>query len=157
MTARTGNVNQAAHSGRRRTAVAERPGRARRGVAFAMVMIAVLIVGLFSVGLVRRVVSHRRQAVRLQRSVQTFWLLQSGISRARGRLAADPQYRGERWQLPAEALGGLSEAEVIVRVKPASVAGGGGWQIDVTARYPVELPRRIEKRQTVHVAAKNEP
>ena len=56
----------------------------------------------------------RTEALRLQ----CCWLAESALDRAARRLALDPKYPGETWNLPAAALGGSDPAVVSIQVEP---------------------------------------
>lgn len=124
--------------------------RSRRGTALVAALIALTIVGILGGVLVRRGLDSNRRAALSAREAQTEALWQSGLDRARARLAADPQYNGETWAIPAAALGGRSSGKITIRV--AAVADGPA-HATIQAEFPVEsdTPSRTHREVTIEV------
>ncbi len=90
-----------------------------------------------------------------ERRLQAEWLVESGLERARARLAADSSYAGETWTLGASDLG-LPESPAIVTGAGNGDRGGGvvtitvdrsgqdrGGECRVQADYPRDGPHPI--------------
>jgi type II secretory pathway component PulK len=111
-------------------------GRNRtRGITLVLALVCLLVAATIGATIVRTLVSEHRQVTRRQRQLQTLWVAESAIQRAAAQLAADPDYTGETWAIPAAAVGEPWAATAIIRVEPA----GGQAQlrrVSVTARYP---------------------
>jgi hypothetical protein len=74
---------------------------------------------------------------------QTELLMQAGLDRAAWRLAGEPDYRGETWTLPAEAIVGTGGGQVVIQLERESPEEP--WQVHVTAEYPVGSERSIRR------------
>jgi hypothetical protein len=107
-----------------------------------------MVVTLVSGALVKQGVAYRRQVRARERRLQAEWLAESGLERAFTRMAAKPDYKGERWEIAAEALG--QPALVTIEVDPPS-AQGEDRIVRVRADYPPDLPRRIRFTREVVV------
>ena len=85
-----------------------------------MLLVILVCIGVASVvfmSLVRLAVAERG-ALQLEGwRVQAVWLVESGLQRAAARLAADAEYEGETWRIPAEALAGPDGAVVEIEVQ----------------------------------------
>jgi len=102
----------------------QQPGRGstgqrvrRRGVVLLVAIVAIAIASMIFLSLLKRCVAEKRRVETASWQVQAAWLVESGIERAAAQLAADPEYRGETWHLPTDALGGPHEAVVTIRVE----------------------------------------
>lgn len=125
--------------------------RARRGLVSAVALVTLLVVGLIGFALLRVAVA-RRGAVRAEeRRLQASALAESALDRAAARLAADPAYAGETWEIPAGDLGGRGTARVVIRVGPA--ADAPGRLISVQADYPADSTLRARRSRSLVVAA----
>ena len=112
------------------------------------VLVCLLVVTLVSGVLVKQGVAYRRQVRAQERRLQAEWLAESGIDRAFARLAAKPDYAGERWEIAAETLG--QPAVVTIEVDPPS-AQNEDRVVRVRADYPPDPPRRIRCTREVVV------
>ncbi len=82
---------------------------------------------------------HRSQRLDEER-VQAAWLADAGVRRGAARLAADPQYDGEAWQIDAADLGRPAAAAVVIRIEPSD-GPLGKFRIVARAAYPRDKPR----------------
>ncbi len=97
-----------------------RPGKCRRRAFVAAVVVVVLFLLVLLGGGLLRVVWLRHSELRgAERRLQAEWLAESALDRAVARLAAEPDYRGETWSIPAESLNGRAAAAVRIEVRPA--------------------------------------
>jgi hypothetical protein len=137
----------------------------RRGAVLVMALACLVILGMVQVLLVQAAVARRHLTEQHALRHQARWLAEAGVERAVARLAAEADYRGETWQIPAEELpcgsrGGAEPAAVEIEVQPAVNApakrgkrgdGASDRIVRVRAAYPRDLPRRVlyEKQVTV--------
>ncbi|TWU28053.1 hypothetical protein [Bythopirellula polymerisocia] len=83
--------------------------------------------------------------VRQQRNLrQAELILEAGILRARQQVLADPDYKGEVWQLAVDTIPGTDSATIEIATQPAVEAR----QINVTARLGEDSHRRIQRTYT---------
>jgi len=120
--------------------------RSRRAVVILVALVALAVIGMLSGMLVRSVITHYRQSDLLARNVQAMWLVQSGMERAVARLAHDPRYTGEQWDLSADALNGPWPGTVVIHVEGVPT-NADARQIDVTATYPTTMKSRITRHR----------
>jgi hypothetical protein len=107
-----------------------------------VVLVCLLVITLIGAGLLRIVGSQRTLIQGEERGLQADWLAESGIERAAARLAIDPDYRGETWSIPADALGGPSPAVVSIKAGPHR-DGPDRRLVTVQADYPSDTDRRV--------------
>ncbi len=89
----------------------------------------------------------QRQALRSQwQQAQAAWLAESAIERAAARLAAQPDYRGETWNVSADELGGPDAGVAVIRVE-STAERPGRRTISVEADYPDHPHLRARCRQ----------
>jgi hypothetical protein len=128
----------------------------RRGMV-AVAIVAVLIVLVILSGSLIRVIWLRHSDLRgSERRLQAEWLAESGLDRAVARLALEPGYVGETWNIAATELGGRDEATVKIGVtavpdKPDRRA------VRVVADYPVDEPRRHRQSRELMVDLNSPP
>jgi type II secretory pathway pseudopilin PulG len=130
-----------------RTAIPPR----RRGLTVVAVLVCLIIITMIS-GAVVRVGLARRDEVRAQqRNLQAEWLAEAGIQRALARLAADPAYTGETWEIAARDLDSADAALVTITVGPAP---GDPKQRHIRAQadYPRDPPRRARYTRSVNLS-----
>ncbi len=125
----------------------------RRGLTSVAVLVLLFVIALISAELVRLGVAYRGRTRTLERSVQADLLADAGVDRALARLSAEPDYRGETWEIPAEALGSTPEdgpaALVTIRAEPDP--NGGARAVRVQADYPPDPPRRVRSSREVRL------
>ena len=84
--------------------------------------------------------------------MQAEWLAESGLERARARLAAKPDYRGETWEIAADALDAYAPG--VVRITVATPRDHADQrQINVQAEYPKGIEDRARHSRRVVVPA----
>ena len=89
-----------------------------RGFALLLVLVCLAIASAMLVSIIKSSAAGRRFSGRRASRAQAIWLAESGIERAAGKLAADADYRGETWLVPAEQLAGDHDAAVLIQVGP---------------------------------------
>jgi hypothetical protein len=115
--------------------------RGRRGLIVSVSVLVALTVIMMLFAASVRIMLTARQALRGQQErMQAEYLADAAIDRATARLAVDPTYPGETWQLDAETLGGLAAA-VEIRVDAKTLADAR--RVEVVAEYPLGAERRV--------------
>ena len=121
--------------------------RARPGfVLVAIVVTIALAMGLFGLWAKAAIAQHRwldGEALRMQAER----LAESGVARAIDRHAADPDYSGETWSIPAEELHGRGPAEVRIRVQTT----GDEYRVSVTADFPAGAVHRARITKQIEI------
>jgi hypothetical protein len=84
---------------------------------------------------------------------QTELLLEAGADRAAVRLAAEPGFRGDTWDLPADAIVGNGAGRVTSEVSPR--VENGARQVRVIAEYPLGRNFPIRRSHTYRIATSN--
>ncbi len=81
----------------------------------AVAVLVCLIIITMLAGAALKVGLARRQELRSEeRQLQAEWLAEAGIQRGLARLAADPAYTGESWDIPARELDSPDSALVTI-------------------------------------------
>jgi len=113
----------------------------QRGMVLVVVLVSFVVVLATLTALVRLAMSHRQAVESEGRRLESRWLARSGAARAVARLAADAQYAGETWNIPAAELGVSDAARVEIRVE--AVAGRPQRRsVRVQADFPAESVER---------------
>ena len=118
----------------------------KRGAVLAVTLACLLVVTMLGGLLLRALLLERRQSARRTRQVQTMWLAESAVARARAQLARAPDYAGETWTIAAGTLGDRWPATVTIRVAPVD-AQPQARTIIVEAVYPDDPEHRIVQRR----------
>ena len=122
----------------------------RRGVALLVAIVCVSIAVAVMYGIVQLATQAYREVGLEQHRTQASWILESAVDRAAAQLAAEEDYRGEKWTLEAQELGGRYDAEVTIQVE--RVEGQADWrQVRVVADYPVDIPYRVRQTRTFRI------
>jgi Tfp pilus assembly protein PilV len=136
----------------------DRQRRSRRGLALIIALVILALLGVLGGIMVRGTLSQRVETSAGQRAAQASWLAESAAARARARLLADPSYRGETWEVPAEDLGGRLAGSVVIEVTPDD-PDPARRRVRIQADYPaVEGPSRARKSRqfVIRVAPRGE-
>ena len=91
----------------------------RRGLTSVAVLVCLIIITMISGAVIRVGLAPRDEVRAEERSLQAEWLAEAGIQRALARLAVDPAYTGETWDIPARELDSANAALVTITVGPA--------------------------------------
>jgi hypothetical protein len=116
-----------------------------------MALVALVLIVMTLGSLLKRARDSWRVTRAEERQIQADWLAESGLDRAAARLAAEAEYRGETWSIPAEELGGHEPAVVDIRVEPIPDRPGLR-RVRVRADYPPDAPRRARRSKTANIA-----
>jgi hypothetical protein len=129
------------HAGGRTTA------SGRRGFLAVLVLVCIVVMAAIGAGLLRIGLAERARLRDEERRLQAEWLVESGVERGLAALASRPDYRGETWEVPADALGGPSPARVTIAVESRE----GRQFLRVRADDRRDAPGRIRLTRTVRV------
>lgn len=113
-------------------------GRSRRrptGVILAAVLVALLVVMMLGAALTNAFLARRKLVRESEWQQQGLWLAESAMQRAEHRLATEPDYAGDTWQLPPDQLNGTSAGVALIRVEAVSEPQPG-HRIFIDASYP---------------------
>jgi type II secretory pathway component PulK len=95
---------------------------------------------------------HARRQLRVERDRrQAELLVEAGADRAAARLAADPTFRGDTWNLSAESIVDRGAGRVSTEISPHDVSGE--WQLRVVAEYPLGRDFPIRRSHTFPISA----
>jgi Tfp pilus assembly protein PilX len=128
--------------------------RHRRGAFAVVVLVCLLIAGMVLASLVRLALIQDRQSRSDQWRIQAGWLAESGLSRAASRLAADPKYPGETWEIGSDTLHG--ESGVVVIQVQKETAGAGRRLVIAEAAFPAAGPEQARRTRQVFVTLSEE-
>jgi type II secretory pathway component PulK len=122
----------------------------RRGAILIAVLTCLMVAAALFVLVVRQV-GNERQAIDAEyRGLQAAWLAEAGVERAAARLAAQADYAGETWAIPAAELAADECAVVRIVVKP--IAGQPEQRsVNVEADYPDMSNHRCRQLKQVVV------
>lgn len=133
--------------------IRDRRSRPRRGMLAIAVLLCLMILTLIAGALLRVGAAQREEVRARERRLQAEWLAEAGLRRALARLASDPGYSGETWNIEARELDAADAATVTIAVeRPA----GEPKRRTIRARadYPRDPPRRARyTRQMTFSAA----
>lgn len=117
-----------------------------------MALVCLSIIALVTAGLIRLGAARRGGLDAIARRAQADWLVEAGLERAALRLGSDPEYDGETWAPPAEALGGLA-GTVVIRVEQGDGGPSGPRPVRIRADYPSDgdPSRRVRRTKVFQV------
>src|SRR5262245_54780769 len=118
----------------------------REGAVLVVTLVSLLVVAIILGNMFRGVVRAHRQLHRERDLRQTELLLQAGCDRAVASLVANDAYRGETWNLPADAIVGTAAGRVTIM--PSREEGQNAWSVSVLAEYPHGSDTSIRRSRT---------
>ena len=125
------------------------PKTARRGVILVAVIVCVAVASIIFLSIAKLMVAGRQTTQTETWQLQATWLAESGLERAASRLAADADYSGETWAVPADAIGG-SEAGLVEIAVEAVPDEPDRRRVLIRADYPdVPLRRARHTKQAI--------
>jgi Tfp pilus assembly protein PilX len=92
----------------------------RRGMILILILACLAIAAALLIVGVKLALSNHRFTRTFGWSIQAQCLAESGLERAAAQLAADADYSGETWKIPADNLGGADAGIVTIEVKPVT-------------------------------------
>jgi hypothetical protein len=121
-----------------------------------------LVLATLLCGVLLRQSAARRRSMRVEeRRMQAEWLAESGLARARSRLAASHNYTGETWTIPATALGAAerrADEGGVVTIRVGPVDGQPSRRlVRVEATYPRAGDDRARQSKALTLELKPEP
>ena len=128
--------------------------RRRRGAVLVMVIVCAMVTLVIFISIVKLAAAGRRMSDERSWQVQATWLAESALERAAWRLAADADYTGETWTLPAEEIGGAEAAAVEIRVETITEQPSRRL-VRIQANYPEHPQHRA--RQSKQAVVQVEP
>ena len=129
------------------------PAACRRGAFIIVVMVCLLVAGMLLGSLLKLALLQARQLECEQARQQAAWLADSGLDRAVARLASDPAYPGESWNIEAAQLGGSDAALVEIRVQQDETRDSHRAVV-VAATFSADGPHpaRITRQTTINLS-----
>jgi hypothetical protein len=118
---------------------------ARRGAVLVAVLVVMMVASLLFGAMLRTSREEHQLLRRQQQRLQAEELAQAGIERAASRLARDPEYRSEVWQIAPAELGGREGAAVTIEIETVANRPQRRRAL-VQVDYPQALERRIRLR-----------
>jgi type II secretory pathway pseudopilin PulG len=108
-----------------------------RGMALISVLVVLMILGGFSLTLVRTLAAKRRILRNEEQRIQAEWLAEAGIERASARLKENGDARAETWNIPPEELGGRGGGKVTIAFDPPT-PDSSRRHVRIEAEFPVD-------------------
>jgi hypothetical protein len=125
----------------------------RQGTVLVTALVCLLIVMTMLGAMLKGTLLAQRLLHRERDLRQTELLLQAGIDRTVYHLAIDANYRGETWNLPANALADNGQGRVTIEVSPTE--GAPVSNVKVVAEYPLRGETSIRRSRTFQVPSQN--
>jgi hypothetical protein len=124
--------------------------RRKSGFVAAVAVVVLFLLVLLGGGLLRVVWLRHSDLRGAERRLQAEWLAESALDRGSARLAAEPGYRGETWNIPSERFNGRDAASVLIEVRP--VPGHPDRRIlRARADYPADGTRRARRSRAITI------
>lgn len=118
--------------------------RRRSGLTMLVVVVVIMVATSLLAAATSQLVDHHRQCRLRHAARQCRLLATAGLERADSRIAADAEYQGETWTVPADQLNFPHDAEVVIRIEQ----DGEQTTLVATAQYPAgEHPRVKQTRR----------
>lgn len=96
----------------------------RTGAALVVTLVTLAVIVLLSAAVLRSLVAARRQSLQSLKALQAGWLAESALERAAACLVANPDYRGETWEVEFARDGEHPAAAVVTIEVPTATADG---------------------------------
>ncbi len=128
---------------------------ASRGAVLVAALVCLLVVMGIIGGMLRGALGARRQLHAERDLRQTELLVEAGADRAVLRLAVEPSYNGETWQIPSDQIINRGDAIVTIRASRSSV--DKPWQVRVVAEYPAGSELSIRRSRTFELSISASP
>jgi Tfp pilus assembly protein PilX len=128
--------------------IGRRIDRPRRGMLAIAVLICLIVLAMIAGAILRAGTAQREEVRDQERGLQADWLAEAGLQRALARLAADPAYHGETWEIDARALDSAEPATVVIAVERPT-DDPRRRTIRARADYPRDAPRRARRTRQI--------
>jgi hypothetical protein len=119
-----------------------------RGLTAVAVLICLIIITMIAGAVLKVGLAQRDQVRSQERRLQAEWLAEAGIQRALARVAVEPGYPGETWEISARDLDSADTALVTIIVEPAP-DDPKRPRIRAWADYPRDPPRRARHSKQI--------
>ena len=123
--------------------------RQRSGLMIIAALVCLLIVTSIVGSMLQSALRARRQLHAERNCRQAELLLEAGANRAAARLASEPDFRGDTWNLPAEAIVGHGDGRVTTEISRNEASEA--WQLRVIAEYPLGRDFPIRRSHTFSI------
>ena len=122
----------------------------RRGFVAALVLVILMVITLLTGVLLKLVLARQTELHSAERRLQAEWLAEAALDRAVAKLAADPKYNGETWEIPAVEFAGFDNAAVLIALE--AVPGKPDARIiRARADYPKTEQFRMRESRTLTI------
>jgi type II secretory pathway component PulK len=125
----------------------------RRGTVIVATLVCLLVVMAILGTMFRGTLRDLRQLRTERDLLQAELLLQAGRERAIYRLVNDTNYRGETWNLPADAISDKGEGRVTIEITSAESQKAGTAKI--LAEYPLGSDSSIRRSMEFQMPTQN--
>lgn len=126
----------------------------RAGAVLIVAIVSLIVTSLILASLVQLAAICHQQERAEQIRLQAQWLAESGIERAADRLAADPKYAGESWQIAATDFDSGAEGKVEISIAAET---NGNQKITAIAIYPSNASNFAKITKQVTFRARSKP
>lgn len=124
--------------------------QSRRGGFALLAVIVVSVICLALIGVwAQSAVRQRLQIESRYLRLQATRLAEAGLRRAARQRTGNPDYAGEDWSIPAEALGKTQAATVRIQLTPS--ANGRAVLVESTAQFPSGVARRAQSTKRMEI------
>jgi hypothetical protein len=122
----------------------------RSGAVLIVVLVCFAVATVLFVLLARQAVAERHMAETRLWTLQAQWVAEAALERAAARLAAEPNYAGETWTIPAAEFVGTDGARATIQVE--TVADQPNRRlVRVEANYPDDPVHRAQFTKQVTI------
>jgi Tfp pilus assembly protein PilX len=121
----------------------------RRGAVLVAALVCVLVVTGIVGGMLQGALRARRQLHAERDLSQTELLLAAGVARAAARLADEPEYDGETWQLASEEI--IGRGAGVVTIQAALAENAESWLVTIVAEYPAGSEISIRRTRSLAI------
>jgi hypothetical protein len=113
----------------------------RRGLTVIAVLVCLVIITMVAGSVLKVALAHRDSTRAQERRLQAAWLAEAGLERALARLAGDPDYPGETWEISASDLDSADPGLVTIEAGRAP-GDRRRREVRIQADYPRDPPHR---------------
>ena len=133
----------------RRRATCPAHASERHGTVLVAALVCLLVVMGILGAMLQGTLRAHRQLHRERDLRQAELLLQAASDRARYRLSNEPDYRGETWDLPADAIADKGAGRVTIEISPPD--GQSVQKTQLVAEYPLGGETSIRRSRTFQI------
>jgi type II secretory pathway component PulK len=126
-----------------------RASHRQNGAVLVASLVCLLVVMAIIGTMLRQALHYQRQLLAERDLRQAELLVDAGVARAATRLAANPNYRSETWNLPPDSVTNSGQGRVTIAL--SSVAGQPALTANVVAEYPIGGETSIKRTRIVQL------